>query len=233
MKDILIFSHNYLVNQWFEIVQEQLTLLVDKGLYKTAKQIYYSCFSEQEDQIHKFITLIKKIDIDKKIFIYINPYNDKEKQTIVLLQKICKSHQDSYVLYFHTKGVTYTSEDKIKNYPDLCKNVKSWRDILNHFNIEKWQCWVQALDNNHDTAGALYGSFSINGIDGYRNFYAGNFWWAKASHINKLPNAEQLDNYQDMEHFVTSIIHTWARPIIPIEGDIYGIYFDPKDYRKD
>lgn len=233
MKDILIFSHNYLVNNWYEIVSEQLSLLKTSELYQNSSKIYYCAYSDDNFEVYSFINLVKKYDLDKKILITIFPFNDREKDTLVLLQEIVKNYEDANILYYHTKGVT-----AVKNYSvEVQKNIVSWRNIMNYHNIEKWKNAIAALDDGHDMYGVLYSTYTINGINGYPdrsvNFYAGNFWWCTSKHINKLPSAKMLDNYKDVESFITSIPHKWANTPYPTEGNIYLRYFDPQTYRKD
>jgi hypothetical protein len=231
MKEILIFSHNYLINNWYDVVSEQLILLVKSELYENSTTIYYCGYGDDELQIHKFVSLLKKTDIKKKIYILIFPYNDREKSTISFLQRICKSHNNAYVLYYHTKGVYSACVENSKN----AKTVNSWRDVLNYFNIENWKKSISALDS-HDICGVLYANWHISGVNGdpdrFSHFYAGNFWWTTSNYINKLPDANLMNNYNDMETFITSIPHRWANGEVQCAGNIYNIYFDPKEYRK-
>ena len=67
MKEILVFAHNYVGNNWYEIVDEQLTKLVDSGLYYQATKIYYGAYSSNQEQLTKFIKLVKSKDVRRKI----------------------------------------------------------------------------------------------------------------------------------------------------------------------
>jgi hypothetical protein len=227
MKEILVFAHNYLVNDWFDIVQDQLNLLLSKGLYDASHKIYYCAYSSDLFQIYKFIDLIKKLDTKNKINIIVHPYNDGEKNTIILLQEICKSYENAFVLYYHAKGVT-----SIVHCDRVRRNIKSWREMLNYFNIEKWESCILAL-NNHDIYGVMRGQFSFPDTSELKTIYPGNFWWARSSHINKLPNVKQLNNHSDLESLITSIPHSWANVDISYAGNIYERYFDPQEYRKE
>ena len=231
-RKIIIFSHNYLVNNWKEIVIDQLNKLVSSGLYTIADEIYYCAYSVNNENYFEFCKLIDNYDSLKKFTIVRHTKNLYEISTLDLLQSIVKQKK-CYVLYYHTKGVT-----AVKNYSvEVQKNIVSWRNIMNYYNIEKWKNAINALDVGHDMYGVLYSNYIIHGTNGSPdrnvNFYAGNFWWCTSKHINKLPSAKNLDNYKDVESFITSIPHKWANTPFPTAGNIYLRYFDPQTYRKD
>jgi hypothetical protein len=231
MKEILVFAHNYVGNNWYEIVDEQLTKLVDSGLYYQATKIYYGAYSSNQEQLTKFIKLVKSKDVRRKIQIIIHPNNDGEKQTLIFLQETVKNYEDAYVLYYHTKGVTTLQQHTDK--PDLdYKNTESWRHIMEYYAIERWQYSVnEFIRHPHvDTVGCLY-----IGDDGYPNkyFYAGNFWWATSAHINQLPDMKLRDNRMGCELWICAKPHNWLNLFPAHGGEIYYEYYDPKDYRKD
>ena len=232
MKQILIFCHNYIAHNWYEIVNEQLELLVNSGLYHNANQIHYGCYAEDKFQLYKFIDLVSKYDTSNKIKIHIHPINDGERQTMILMQDVCKNYLDAYVLYYHTKGIT-----SLQNHKDTqieYSDVESWRICLEYFNIECWRDCVGDLTKHEglDVCGALYVGESGNP---WKHFYSGNFWWANSSHLNTLPDMKERDNRMGCELWVGSKPHKWVNYYNPpSEGkNIYQFYFDPKNYRKD
>lgn len=225
-KDIIIFHHSYLVNNWLEIITEQLDLLKKSNLYENAEQIHFCCFSEIKENIIQFIKIIQEFDSDKKSTIIIQPYNDNEKLTLTYMQTICKSLSNEKVLYFHTKGVTsYLRYGEFGN-----KNIKSWRNIMEYYLIENWiKCYK--LLSDHDVVGAFYGNWhQLTGQ--IINYYSGNFWWSTVSHINKTPNMRERDNWLGCESLITSIPHIWYNfKVAPPNSSMYEIYFDPNEYR--
>ncbi len=228
-KPILVFAHNYIDYNWFEIVNEQLLKLIKSGLYNQATEIHYCAYAHDKYQLFKFIELIQQYDSDQKIKITIHPLNDGEKQTMIHLQEICKNYPEAYVLYYHTKGIT----SKI-NHPDLVleyKNTESWRHAMEYFNIE---CWEQSLEELTLDPISTVGIFYV-GDSGwpYKYFYSGNFWWAKASYLNTLPSMKDRDNRMGCELWIGTGNHYWKNLYPAKGGNIYDEYYDPKEYRKD
>jgi hypothetical protein len=231
MKPILIFCHNYIAHNWYEIVDEQLELLVNSELYHNSTQINYGCYAKDKFQLYKFIDLVSKYDTSNKIKIHIHPINDGERQTMILMQDICKNYSDAYVLYYHTKGITslltHTYIEDLEY-----SNIESWRKCLEYFNIECWRECINNFENNLsvDTIGALYVGNSGNP---FKYFYSGNFWWSKTSYLNNLPDMKERDNRMGCELWIGQNIHNWINLYPSKGGNIYQEYFDPKEYRKD
>lgn len=229
-KPILVFSHNYIDYNWHEIVEEQLSKLVRSGLYDSATEIYYGAYANDNFQLYKFINVVKFWDLKNKIRIVIHPFNDGEKQTMILLQETIKSYPDAYVLYYHTKGIT--SELNNGNQPNFSyKNVESWRHAMEYFNIE---CWEDCLDNLSPDPINVAGIFYV-GDSGYphKYFFSGNFWWAKTTYLSGLPDMKERDNRMGCELWIGENPHFWKNLYSAKGGNIYSEYYDPKDYRKD
>lgn len=224
-KKILIFSHNYIANNWFEIVEEQLQLLLNSGLYDKASNIFYCCYAENEFDFYKFYNLVKTKDQKHKINIITHSINDNEKQTLLFMQLVCKSYQDAYLLYFHTKGVT--TKQRNETIQDV--NIKSWRMLMNFFNIENWNKCIQKISEGNDICGVLYGYWVSNHHQG--SYFAGNFWWTNSNYFNQLPSMENRDNRMGCETLITSLPHRWHSFYSCPSGGLYDIYFDQEDYR--
>jgi len=232
MKPILVFAHNYIDHNWFEIVEEQLSKLTYSGLYDASTEIYYGAHAHDEFQLYKFINLVQWWDTKNKIKIVIHPANDGEKQTMILLQNIIKNYSDAYALYYHTKGIT-----SIENHKDdtsiKYEYIESWRHILEYFNIELWEECIKRLEeyDHNDVCGCLY--VGNDASPPYKNYYAGNFWWGKTRYLNNLPDMRERDNRMGCETWVGSEPHWWVNTYPSSGGNVYHEYFDPKVYRKD
>ena len=155
MKPILVFSHNYIDHNWHEIVEEQLSKLIRSGLYDEATEIYYGAYANDNFQLYKFINIVKFWDLKNKIRIVIHPFNDGERQTMILLQETIKSYPDAYVLYYHTKGITSIPNHEHHLGKIDYKNIESWRHVMEYFNIECWDECIHTFKNNEilDTVG--------------------------------------------------------------------------------
>lgn len=224
--DIIIFHHSYLVNNWLDILSEQLEILKESELYKNSKHLHFCCFSELEQNIFDFIKIIKEFDSDNKCTIIIQPYNDNERLTLTYMQTICKNLSDEKVLYFHTKGVT----SHLRYGENGDKNIRSWRKIMEYYLIENWRnCHL--LVDDHDVVGVFYGSWYLT-TGQVVNYFSGNFWWSKVSHINKTPDMKGRDSWLGCESLITSIPHIWFNfRFAPPNLSMYDIYFDPDEYR--
>lgn len=221
---IIVFSHNYVAHNWFDIVSEQLDLLVSSELYKNSYKIFYCCYAENEFDFYKFYNLVRKHDLNQKINIIIHPINDNEKQTLLLMQQICKNFSNSYLLYYHTKGVS----TKFRNDIIQEKNVTSWRKMMEFFNIKNWDKCIDKLKSGSDVCGVLYNYWAS--IHHQGNYYAGNFWWTTTEYFNQLPSVENEDNRMGCENLITLLPHRWHSFYSISAENLYDKYFDPKDY---
>lgn len=229
--NIFIFSHNYLVGDWETIVNEQLKLLLDTKLYGSATKIYYCVFAYENNAYRKFINLVIQHDPLNKIEIIKHEENKFELLTLKFLQdKLKECEQETFILYFHTKGLTSIQNHKDLMTPDsiLLKNTTSWRKCLEYFNIECWKNCVDLLPI-YDTVGALYVN---NGGPVYNNFYSGNFWWSKSSYLKKLPYFDVNGDRMQAELWIGKTVHYWFNFYSNKSTDVYLDYHDPKEYRK-
>lgn len=106
---------------------------------------------------------------------------DFEFPTLDRLRSFCISN-DCNVLYLHTKGVSTPNN----------KCIEDWRDYMLYFTAERFAECLEAL-NEHDTCGVDLRESPVP-------HYSGNFWWAKSSHINTLPQAAQMPKVLTERH---------------------------------
>ena len=69
---------------------------------------------------------------------------------------------------------------------------------MQHFNVHKYKSCVAALTKGASTCGTELVNLENNETTSYMpagRFYAGNFWWARCSYINKLPDINELREY--------------------------------------
>lgn len=107
--------------------------------------------------------------------------------SLAVLKNYCDSlENEEYILYLHTKGVSWIGRDPTYTY------IKDWKNLMLYFNVEKWKDCINALNDNFETVGVNW-----NTEHSYPH-YSGNFWWAKASYIKKLPKLKRpkLINYK-------------------------------------
>jgi predicted O-methyltransferase YrrM len=227
---ILVFSHNYLIGDWKTIVKEQVDMLIEHELYDRSDHIYYCVFSKENEEYYNFIDIIKCRDYLNKINIVRHKENAHELYTLRLLKKISSQYNNSYVLYYHTKGLTSIENHRDENiYEDVMyENVMSWRKCLEYFNIERWKHCIKTLKDNH-ISGALY----ITNGQYYKNYFAGNFWWARTDYIKQLKDiSTDVDNRMSNELWIGTNPHRWYSFYSKGWESVYKTYFDPLDYKK-
>ena len=94
-----------------------------------------------------------------------------ENPTLNKLKQFSETNKDSYVLYLHTKGNSYSNARQ---------EITDWTNMMLYFLVETHEDCFHALDGVHDTVGCNYNSSPAP-------HYSGNFWWAKTNHIATLP----------------------------------------------
>jgi len=99
------------------------------------------------------------------------------------------------VCYLHSKGVTRPPT----------RQMLDWTEYLCYFNIDRWRDRVADLEG-HDCTGVNLGGNPADLSErpdtwGYGKaplHYSGNFWWAKARHLARLPDPVAWPPDQDL-----------------------------------
>lgn len=173
-KNIKIFYHVYLINNYKDIITEQLTDIFHSELYKSCQEFHIGIVGREEEK--KWI--INLVETYSKIELYFFDNGD-EKNTLRLIS--LKSKPNDYIFYFHTKGITHIG--------DTPQHL--WRKLLNYKTINEWKKCISELDN-YDCVGPLYRE---NTFLGYFPHFSGGFWWSKHEHIVTLDNSYLDENY--------------------------------------
>ena len=101
------------------------------------------------------------------------------------IKQIAVDYPDSYILYLHTKGITHTGQ--------ALNNIKDWNNMMLYFLVEKYDECFQQLNKEYDTVGCNF-FIAANHVNySYPDHYSGNFWWSKASYINKLHLLDEIN----------------------------------------
>ena len=214
---IYAFSHNYLINNWEEILVEQLISLRNSGLYDELTTLFMYVYGD-DDSVNRFYDMINSYDELFRITVVRIENNFFEYPTLQALQEFAKI-ENAHILYFHLKGIWSVNNG---GNPDA---IRSWRKCLEYFNIEKWRNCVSKLNEGYEVVGALYNYNPVEPL------FSGNFWWTTTDYLRKLPKLEYIkENDPDPD----DVAKTWCRAecekwINKIPSKFYN-FFVPKDF---
>lgn len=191
MRSIYGYYHVCMINHWAEIVQEQIALIVDSGLYSQVRSIYIGCLGSKQD-LGKLDTMISCLP---KFHIAYHSENIKEFEFPTLnLMKDHADRSDSFdAFYFHTKAVSWPKGVDRKG-KDAFIGGEYWRHHLNYWNLKKWELCHYKL-KTWDTCGVKLIEESQG--PAYQKHYSGTFFWARSEYLKSLPPVVySTDRYQ-------------------------------------
>jgi hypothetical protein len=172
-----ILTHD---GRWRSITSELMNYLKGKLLKRTdlLTQVYLG------PEAYKFKNRTKKniktISAGPDLGLYEGP-------TLRELWKVCnETNEEFYVYYLHTKGVSYHRNTK----------SESWRSHMTDAVILNWKKCVKILDSGEKTCGIMWRSRK-------NCFYAGNFWWARASYIRTLEKPQETSDRMYFEQWLS------------------------------
>lgn len=186
------FYHILLINHWIEVVNEQLRIVVDNGLYNACEKIYIGCLGKEEN-------LIRLKEILKEYPKYEVEYHSEtveeyEYATMrILKQKADESQEPFYGFYYHTKAISWPKERRASAYI----GGTYWRNYLNFYNLKRWMDGVAKLNEGYDTCGVKL--LQPNESPAKKLHYSGTYFFFKSEYAKKLPLVESLNTSDRME----------------------------------
>ena len=172
--DIKVYIHAVDISGDINITSNQIYLMEQNGLLDAAKEIIV-CTHYNENNFSQLRSFFAARNQKNMTFIHFDESykNWFEFTTLFKLKNDCKENkEDFHALYLHSKGSWHQSDAN-----------RNWRNYMQYFCIERWKDCVEKLDEGYETCGAGYMREEEN-VPSY-NFYAGNFFWAKSSYINR------------------------------------------------
>ena len=159
------------------VVYEQMNALECSGLLSQAEEFTVGINGGEEsmDSARLFIP-----NCARKVFHGLDSKN--ENLTLMQLELWAPSHQDWFVLYFHAKGSSFEPSNP---YGQLAAR---WRHCMTHHLILNWQQCVSDL-GCHEAVGCHW----QRGIDDTQHYFAGNFFWCRASFFSTIPSMMQRE----------------------------------------
>ena len=172
----LIVYHIYCVNNYLEIVEEQLMRLKQSGLYDWCDKLEITCVNTEEDfsGVENLIKGLDKANLNK----YTN--NNYEFEGINKVWEYSQKNSGK-VFYFHTKGVSnfYSDYESKKESEWKKRGISWWKEIMEYFLIDKYEDCIEKLK-----------SYDQCGVTCNNKWWWGNFWWADLNfiYLNYQPN---------------------------------------------
>ena len=177
--------------RWKGIVAEQVLLAQLSGLVAASSVIYVTGLGKIQDNE----TAYNFLQDSKFIYEFDTRMDLWEFPTLRKLEKFCAQNNHSFVWYAHSKAASHEDND-----------MGAWRDVMNYFVLDGWHhCYDLLSTTNYNTCGAILTYDSVR-RPGWNTYYAGNMWWAKCSHVNRLTRLENIDqkDHYNAEFYITS-----------------------------
>lgn len=168
------FWHICTINDYYEIIKEQLELITESGLYDSADAIFVGVTGSEIDVVKTLFNEFRKI----KILSYSENLEEFEFLTLRLLREKSRTEKPFYGFYFHTKGVSYPGNE----------GGKHWRDYMNYYILTKWKDNIEKLKEGFETCGVKLI------VDGWPIHYSGNFFWFDSNYTKHLASIDKLNN---------------------------------------
>jgi hypothetical protein len=173
---IIGYYHICAINNYHSIIRDQISDIKRSGLYAATDHINVSIVSPHKP----FIPELK--DPKFRIRYSSQQLHLFERPILNIMREDCLKHkanlQPMYVWYIHTKGVSGKNQN-----PKRQAYIQQWRKVMQSIVVWNWEACLNKISKaNYDTCGMNYTNWVTN-----MYHYAGNFWWARASYIIKLP----------------------------------------------
>jgi len=214
--DIYGFIHIGVMNDWQQILQNEMEAIHASGLFQETNTIFVGISGE-------------KVSIPRgtKLAVHNPTLKAGENETIKFLHSMSKVLKNAKFWYIHTKGARWQAGT------GEAKNSESWRKYMQFFIIDNWRDCTQALET-HDVCGVEWTK------SGWNNTYifSGNFWWATSSYLSKIDKPLVPYNPYGGERFKAEFFVSLANPKTknfislnpPGDGNLYGRFIEPRIY---
>ena len=184
---IVIFYHCYLFGgdppallpNAYAVVSDQMKRLQVSGLADAADEII--CGINGGDESRNVAALIMPA---KAQFVMHGLDCKNENLSLVMMENWLKAHpEEAHVLYFHAKS---SSHDLTSDYGRF---DWAWQNCLMTHCVDAWRRCVQDL-----AVFEAVGCHWMTGMaDGTQHYFAGTFFWARASYLRTLPSIYQRE----------------------------------------
>lgn len=169
------FYHIYADGQWLKPFSQHLNALQQSGLLDALDGTFNVGIVGSEDSYRKVLEHFSEIKAPVKVVTF--ETDGYEQVTLDAVSDYAKSVDEAYILYAHTKGAANPAD--------------GWRETMTHCNVGYWRSCVEALDSGCHLVGCHW----FNDTNANTFYFAGNFYWGKASALRLLPKCERTSRY--------------------------------------
>lgn len=166
MKKIIIVYFGFVNDkiQWWNIIGEQLLQLKSNGIL-TLSELHVFLSSESNECLKQCEFKVKQLIPESHT--YTSNVNNYEYEGINLVWNLAVKSPENIYLYFHSKGISSTSNHRSMSERKLFKTIiDSWKNVIDIFS-----------DNPNINKVGLTAS-----EPGWMWF---NFWWARGTYLSK------------------------------------------------
>lgn len=196
MKSLAVFYHCKISGEGISdphhaenVLVEQMEALKYSGLAQAASMIQIGVNGTDVDAL-----MVSSVVPPTSGITMHGPHVKSEIPTQQLIEKWLPGHEDWYVLYHHTKGVTHPGH--------VAYDV--WRRRMESACVWNWRECISALDSGFDAAGCHW--LTPERFPGAVTspFFGGTFWWATARYLMQLPKlpAPSWENRFEAESWI-------------------------------
>jgi hypothetical protein len=195
-KKVFGFWHILMINHYFEIISEQLQIMVDSGLYDECDNIYVGVLGNNDGlkEVQELFMDYPKIIIAE----YSTNKENFEFHTLKILKRKADESKTFYGFYIHTKGVSWKKVDENFVATSSIKNAippqqaytggRHWCDYMNYYTLFRWRDNVVELNKGYETCGT-----QLRPKRTFEMHYSGTFAWFNSDYIKIVKNIETLN----------------------------------------
>ena len=189
------FMHVYTVNNWEEIVVNQLRKIEDSLLSVWMETLYVGINGPAKCSCSA-IFQHPKIEV---LYCVDQPVLEQSLTLSFMRNFASASEHNNQVLYMHTKGVTHKDD-----MPQV-----DWRTMMEYYTITRWKDCVKELEesevagvNWHLGEGHMGATSKKCGGEEVTPHFSGNFWWANTEYLKSLPALYPLISKYQCEFWI-------------------------------
>jgi len=183
------FIHScHLADKGTKRLEYLVKTLKESGILETLEKVYINNIGLPIDNNfgEKFVVTNESLDSSLH-----------EIPTLNKIKEFSKTNPNSYILYLHTKGISW---------PDDYQNENDWIDMMLYFLVHRFRQCISKLNKGYETLGCNY-TTKAHGKE--IPHYSGNFWWAKAEYLDQLNSLSPKSHRNDAEFWLMKQKPNW------------------------